>query len=255
MTSRKDSVQRGDVPRYFDRLPCYSYHQHIHPNSCSVSAGRSRTVEGSRQIKIMVDYKTIRNSDRGFSLLEMMVVVAIMMVIAAFSVPALMNMVSDVNLRYSATNLSGLLQTARIQAVRRNAFYGVQPVTLPGGDLGYFVNLQGTTFASGDPIAPLGTQLQVFQGTGSGAPNEAAFVASLGFAVAAGTVVPSFNARGLPCSPTIINTCPQNGAQGFVLFLKRIGTLGGIRWGSVVVTPSGRLQTWSCDGAGNWLQR
>jgi prepilin-type N-terminal cleavage/methylation domain-containing protein len=224
------------------------------PAGVPVGGGRSMTVDDSRKIKIMVDYKTIRNNDRGFSLIEMMVVVAIMMILAAFSVPNLMNMVSDVNLRYSATNLSGLLQTARIHAVRKNTFYGIQPVALPNGDLGYFVNLNGTVFASGDPIVPLGTQLQVFQGTGSGAPNEGAFVANLGFAVAPSTVVPSFNARGLPCSPTA-NTCPQNGAQGFVLFLKRVSNLGGIRWASVVVNPSGRLQTWSCDGSGNWLQR
>ncbi|MFY9559171.1 MAG: prepilin-type N-terminal cleavage/methylation domain-containing protein [Terriglobales bacterium] len=203
----------------------------------------------------MLDYRTTRNSDRGFSLLEMMIVIAVMMILAAFSVPVLMNTVSDVNLRYSATNLSGLLQTARIQAVRKNSFYGIQPVTLPGGDIGYFVNLKGGVYAADDPIVTLGNQFQVFQGIGSGAPNEGAFIAGLGFTVVPAGVIPSFNARGLPCAPTVINTCPQNPGQGFVLFLKRVGTFGNIRWASVVVNPSGRVQVWSCDGNGNWIQR
>jgi hypothetical protein len=163
--------------------------------------------------------------------------------------------VNDINLRYAATNMSGLLQTARIQAVRKNAFYGIQPVTLPGGDAGYFVNLNGTTYAAGDPLVLLGTHLRISQGTGSGAPNEAAFVAGLGFTVVAGGVVPSFNARGLPCSPTLANTCPLNPGQGFVLFLQRTTLLGDIGWASVVVNSSGRVQVWTCDGNGNWIQR
>jgi prepilin-type N-terminal cleavage/methylation domain-containing protein len=203
----------------------------------------------------MLDYRTTRNGDQGFSMVELMIVIAVMLILAAVSVPALMNTVSDVNLRYAATNMSGLLQTARIQAVRKNVFYGVLPVTLPSGDAAYFVNLQGATYVPGNPVVPLGTQLQVFQGVGSGAPGEGAFVAGLGFTVAPGGVVPSFNARGLPCSPTLVNTCPQSAGQGFVLFMSRTSPLGDIRWAAVVITPSGRVKVYSCDGSGNWVQR
>ena len=200
-------------------------------------------------------WKITHENDRGFSLLEMMAVVSLILVIAGFAVPSLINAINDINLRYTATNLSGLLQTARIQAVKRNAFYGIQPTTLPSGDNAYFVNLQGPTYATGDPLLPLGSQLQVFQGVGSGAPNEGAFVAGLGFAVLPGGTVPSFNARGLPCTPTLANTCPQNAGQGFILLVSRTSPLGAIRWVSVVVTPSGRIQVWSCDSNGNWIRR
>jgi prepilin-type N-terminal cleavage/methylation domain-containing protein len=203
----------------------------------------------------MLDLQTTRNGDHGFSILEMMIVIAIIMVLAAITVPALVNTVSDINLRYAATNMSGLLQTARMQAVRTNGFYGIQPITLPGGNMAYFVNVNGPTYAAGDPLVALGTQLRVTQGTGSGAPNEAAFVGGLGFAVVSGAVTPSFNARGLPCSPTLANTCPQNPGEGFVLFLQRTTFLGDIRWASVVVNSSGRVQVWTCDGNGNWIQR
>jgi len=203
----------------------------------------------------MKDSTTIRNNDHGFSLIEMMIVIAILLILAAFSVPTLMTTISDIGLRYAATNLSVLLQTARIQAVKRNTFYGIVPTTLPNADTGYFVNLQGGTYVAGNPMVPMGSQIQVFQGIGSGAPNEGVFVAGLGFAVMPGGTVPSFNARGLPCSPTVANTCPQNAGQGFVLFLKRGSPFGDIRWASLVVNPSGRVQVWTCDANGNWIQR
>jgi prepilin-type N-terminal cleavage/methylation domain-containing protein len=206
-------------------------------------------------VKIWNNRMIRKSAARGYSLIEMMIVVAFVLIIAAFSVPALLNSISDINLRYAATNLSGLLQTARMQAVKKNTFYGIQPTVLPNGDTAYFVNLQGATYVPGNPLVPLGSQTQVFQGVGSGAPNEGTFVGGLGFAVAPPGTVPSFNARGLPCSPTLVNTCPQNAGQGFVLFVQRISPLGAIRWVSVLVNPSGRIQVWSCDGSGSWVQR
>ena len=196
-----------------------------------------------------------KNLNQGFSLIEMMTVVAFILIVAGFSLPTLLNAISDINLRYAAVNLSGLLQTARMQAIKRNTFYGILPTTLPNGENAYFVNLQGATYVPGNPMVPLGSQMQIFQGVGSGAPNEGTFVGGLGFTVAPPGTVPSFNARGLPCSPTLANTCPQNAGQGFVLFVKRISPLGAIRWVSILVNPSGRIQVWSCDGSGNWVQR
>jgi hypothetical protein len=101
---------------------------------------------------------------------------------------------------------------------------------------------------------PLGTQLTVSAGIGSGAPNEAAFIAGLNFAVNPGGSPPTFNARGLPCV-VVGTTCPQTPGQGFVVFLSRSTLAGNVRWGAVVLNPSGRVQVWTSDSAGNWVQR
>ena len=53
---------------------------------------------------------TTQKSGRGFSLIELLIVVAVIMILAAISVPRLLNTISDINLRYAATNISGLLQ-------------------------------------------------------------------------------------------------------------------------------------------------
>ena len=205
----------------------------------------------------MLDVATenTKQADQGFSLVELMIVVLLILVLAAITVPGLFNTISDVNLRYSASNFAGLLQSARIQAVRRNTFYGIQPVALPSGDTGYYVDLaKSGAYAGGDPLMPLGTQLTVRPGIGSGAPNEATFIAGLNFAVNPGGAAPTFNARGLPCV-VAGTTCPQAPGQGFVVFLKRSTVTGNIRWGAVAVNPSGRVQVWTSDNNGNWIQR
>ncbi len=196
-----------------------------------------------------------QKADQGFSLVELMIVLLLILVLGAITAPGLFNTISDINLRYSASNFAGILQSARIQAVRRNTFYSVDQVTLPSGDAGYFVDIpKSGTYANGDPLMPLGTQLTVHPGIGSGAPNEGGLVASLNFAVNPGGSAPNFNARGLPCVAAG-NACPQTPGQGFVVFLSRATVTGNVRWGAVVINPSGRVQVWTSDSNGNWIQR
>src|ERR1700675_3655549 len=162
---------------------------------------------------------------RGFSLIEFIIDVAMIMILAAISVPRLLNTVSDINLRYAATNISGLLQAARMQGVRKNTFYTVQPTTLSTGGTGYYAHIQGGSYAVGDPLLPLGSQITAYTGLGSGAPNEASFTSGtssngLGFAPNAGTDNPSFNARGLPCiGVPATGACPFVPGLAFVMLL------------------------------------
>ena len=188
-------------------------------------------------------------------MLEALIVIAITMVMAALTAPSLMRTVTSINVRYSARNLSGLMQTARIQAVRKNTFYSIQPMAMPGNVTGYYVDLnKNQTYASGDTVVTMASRATVTPGGGSGAPNETAFIASLGFNVAAGSNPVTFNARGLPCI-VAGSTCPQSAATGFVYFISTTGTFGQISWAAVAVTPSGHAQVWTCDSGGNWAQR
>jgi type IV fimbrial biogenesis protein FimT len=182
----------------------------------------------------------------------MVIALAMILILGAIFTPSVSNAISMIKLRYSANDLSGLIQKARIEAARRNTFYSIEQTTLSGGVVAYFVDLnKNDTFTAGEPVVELGDQVNVSFGTGSGAPGEAAFAASLNFALNSTGVLPKFNARGLPCLPSG-GTCPQTLGQGFIYFLSRNSALG-TSWASVVVTPSGRVQVWSYGGA-NWAQ-
>jgi type IV fimbrial biogenesis protein FimT len=197
-------------------------------------------------------YRTAQKRGQGFSLIELLIAVSILMILAAVFTPLLSNAVSEIKLRYSATDLSGLMQKARIEAARKNTFYSIEQTTLSAGVVAYYADLaKSNTFAAGDPLVEMGNQVNVHFGTGSGAPGEATFATSLNFALDSSGVLPKFNARGLPCLPAG-GTCPQIPGQGFVYFLSRNTALG-TRWASVVVTPSGRVQAWSYNGT-NWAQ-
>jgi len=197
-----------------------------------------------------------RRGDGGFSLLEMIIVVAIILVLAAMTVPRVMTEVYFIRIQYSATDLSGLLQRARMEAVRKNTFYSVQYV--PGNPaMEQIVDKNLAVPVPTIPPAVLASSVTAVYGTGSGAPGEAAFVASLNFATGvalAATGLPSFNARGLPCVRTSATVCTQVAGQGFVFFLSGTSAAGAVGWTAVAVTPSGRCEVFSYDGA-NWNQR
>jgi hypothetical protein len=182
----------------------------------------------------------------------MVIAVGMILALAAIFIPSASNAISMIKLRYSATDLSGLMQKARIEAAKKNTFYSIEQTTLSAGVVAYYVDLaKNNALVTGDPLVEMGDQVNVHFGRGSGAPGEAAFAGSLNFALDSSGVLPKFNARGLPCLPAG-GTCPQIPGQGFIYFLSRNSALG-TSWASVVVTPSGRVQVWSYNGA-NWGQ-
>lgn len=192
---------------------------------------------------------------QGFSLIEVMIVVSVVLILAAFAVPRLMNTVNDISLRYAASDFSGLVQSARIQAVRRNTSFTILQGALPSGQQAFYLDLpKAGVYTVGDPMLPISPNMTVWPGIGSGAPNEGAFIAGLNFTVNPGGSPPSFNARGLPCVAAV-NSCPQTPGQGFVLFMSKAATMGGTPWAAVVINPSGHIQLWTSDVNGNWIQR
>ena len=85
--------------------------------------------------------RTVPKGGQGFSLIEMVIAVAMILVLAAIVTPSLSNAISTIKLRYSANDLSGLIQKARIEAARKNTFYSIQQTTLSAGEVAYYVDL------------------------------------------------------------------------------------------------------------------
>src|SRR2546423_8217332 len=119
----------------------------------------------------MMKFRSEPKSNRsrgGFSLVELLVVVAVILVVAAVATPNIVNALRTQRLRGTAGDYASLLQRARIRAVEDNRFYGVRPnapanATLAFVDI-YPQNGDGTSgqgaYNAGppsDPVIPFGS--------------------------------------------------------------------------------------------------
>lgn len=197
-----------------------------------------------------------RRNRAGFSLLELIIVVGVIFIAAALAVPTLMTQVNAIRIQYSARDVSGLLQRARMEAVRKNSFYSLQFVA--GTPTLVQILDKNSTVVTTIPPVVLGSSVAGSYGLGGGAPAQATLMGTLNFTAANAGVntLPSFDARGLPCIATTGSpTCVQTLGQGFVFFLSGTsGSSGAVGWAAVAVTPSGRCEVFSWTGT-NWSQQ
>lgn len=187
----------------------------------------------------------MKRGQTGFSLVELMVVVAIAIVVSAIAVPAVRRTMTSYRLDTSGHAVSSLLQQVRSTAVRTNtpyyAQYNATPAltgevaAVPAPRLAGF-NYDGTQ----DPAVAVSGSI-AFQPL-AGAPNHAQLDAYLGVAPDPGAFV-GFNARGIPCTATAGNPflCDTTAPHGFEWFMQ--STMG-TGWEAVTVTPAGRIRAW-----------
>jgi type II secretory pathway pseudopilin PulG len=185
--------------------------------------------------------------EKGFSMIELMIVCAVLIIIAVIAVPNLARANANYKLDASGHSVASLLQQARMQAVKTN-----QPAYVkfdnPTGIV-YVTSDPGLAYASGNPdvaiskglsfnaAAPTHTQLDTYVG----GPGTWQIPDSIGF-----------NARGLPCAADPANPalCPSFPPKGFEWFIQN----GNGGWEAVTVTPSGRVKSWrlTSTSTGTW---
>jgi type IV fimbrial biogenesis protein FimT len=93
----------------------------------------------------------------GFSLLELMVAMLLVSIIAAVGAPSISNFTKNSALRGAATELQGIMQLARTEAIKRNQVVNLQRVGGATGDWGKTILLceavSNTDVCVADPIA------------------------------------------------------------------------------------------------------
>ncbi|HKD81642.1 MAG TPA: GspH/FimT family pseudopilin [Candidatus Angelobacter sp.] len=170
--------------------------------------------------------------ESGFSLLELVIVCAVLAIIAAIAVPNITQANANYKLNAAGHSIAGLLQQARMQAVKTN-----QPAYAKYDATGMvFVTDDPTAaYTSGNPDVYLPGGFS-FQST---PPDSSQLDAYLGGTAQVPASV-AFNARGLPCVPnTNPAVCPST-TVGFEWFIQ--DSRGA--WEAVTVTPSGRVKSW-----------
>ena len=190
---------------------------------------------------------------RGFSLLEMMIVVTVIMIVAAFAAPSIMRTLASVRLRARTSDLSDLHQRARILAAKNNATYAIRYAFSNGLPIAY-IDVNGT--GPGGPWDPINDPVMYFTGTivpAAGAPNGVGgvpnyvLVGDTGPGAWDNTMTLAYGPRGLPCAYNAAPTCATPAIQYFVYYVQDTGPGG--RWAAVVVTKSGRSKTVVWNGA------
>ncbi|HEX9121375.1 MAG TPA: prepilin-type N-terminal cleavage/methylation domain-containing protein [Terriglobales bacterium] len=189
---------------------------------------------------------TGRRPARGFSLLELMIVVGITLVVAAVAIPGVLTATQNFKLRSTASSASGLIQKARMLSVARNTYYPVLSSTdtttnITSIFLGNANDFTGATTPT-DNTSMIQVRGMVFD-TGSH-PSATSIVGTL----TPVSTLPIFNPRGSPCFG---NPCQADPNRMYITFLRQDRSLGTPGWAAINVTPAGRVQVWTWDGS-NW---
>jgi prepilin-type N-terminal cleavage/methylation domain-containing protein len=215
---------------------------------------------------------------RGFTLIELMVVLTVCVVLGGMAIPRLMSVIYAAKLRGAMADFSSLLESSRIYAIRDNRFYSIYILVssgtspqqayvdmLPKSLTGASGN-GGTSVASGDPVIAITSD--VAPQAASTAPSTSNLASQL--LPATTSVTPTdasrasspatFGPRGLPCLTLNVTQgtvsgriCDSSGGPvAYWIFFKnnRSGN-----WGAVTVTPAGRIQKWYYDvGSSAWAK-
>lgn len=174
-------------------------------------------------------------------------VVAILLVVAAFAMPYMSNVIANVRLRAGMTSLAGIVQDCRSLAIKKNKVMSTHFTTLANGPVAFVkdATISSPTLSSSDPQVELGAPVtQVTSLTSvTGAPT-ALDSTTLGFTPLSGD--PSFNTRGLPC-PYSSGTCTT--PSGFVYYFTDTRPLNANGWAAVSISPAGRVKVWMWNGS------
>ncbi len=213
--------------------------------------------------------RNYRRRDRtgGFSLIELLIVVFVVMVVAAIAVPNILLAVSNIRLRASAGDLAGLMQQARIMAAKNNpstpiAVYPVRYGVRNGAQIAYIdlngdgawspsVTVNGVTLS--EPLIEFSGTAVPAAGAPSGTGGQPSQYVLAGDTVIGGasfdnTKTIAFTPRGFPCDYSLPPTCSTPAATYFVHYLTDT-RIGGAGWAAVVVTKAGRTKVVNWNGA------
>lgn len=202
-----------------------------------------------------VNRKTYQNEQRkkGFSTLELLVVMAITLVVAGITLPGMVQTWYGLQLRATAGQVADLMQQARMQAARNNftvpiryqVTNGIQQVYADFNQDGAWDvwNNQGAPVR--EPIRDLARVTAAAGAPNGGAGTPSAYVDTMDISVGApcdNTCTLAFTPRGLPCN---FAACVTPSPSYFVYYFQD-GRPDG--WAAVLVSKAGRTRVLLWNG-------
>lgn len=207
-------------------------------------------------------------SQPGFSLTELLVVLAIILIVGGLSIPSLSRTIDGAKLKSAAQQVASIYQEARVRSAQDDTYYALL-VSLPGVSPAQIcIDLDGDAACGpNEPQAQLPRQVVLIN---SGVPVELDS-ATMGFspltAESSSTYTQqgiqvralAWNSRGLPCQRTSSTSACLNwtttsvgaGPVAWVQYLQLRQTAEDAAYAAVTVSPTGRVKTWMYAPAQN----
>jgi Tfp pilus assembly protein FimT len=205
---------------------------------------------------VMKTQRSEHTGQSGHSLVELSIAVVVVMILGAIAIPNFNTAIANIKLRGAASDFAGLVQQARLTAVKKNATYTVL-FNLTSGH-GAYIDTGGSTSGSapngsydtGEPMIQFGGNVNQVAAPGgaSGAPtNLDATSTPLGWTATSGNI--SFNARGLTCDSTA-TPCGTN--VNYIFYFSDTRGSGSHGWAAVSITAAARAKVWWWNGS-SWI--
>lgn len=184
-------------------------------------------------------------------MLELVVVLAVIMIITASSMPSFLRAIRTYQLNDAATQVASILKFTRYEAIRLNvaAATPLKAQIRQSGTSPVITNVftdsnnNGTVQSTESQILLSGNVNLVSAGT---PPNTSALATAVGVATLTDVSLTSgsiaFDQRGA-ITPAAVN----------VLYIGNLA-LPNLGYRAVVLLPSGSVQIWTADASGNWQQ-
>jgi prepilin-type N-terminal cleavage/methylation domain-containing protein len=187
-----------------------------------------------------------RNGQTGFSLLELVVVLAISLVIAGITVPGMVQTWYNLQLRASAGEVADLMQRARMQAARGNYVVAVRYRVVGGAQQVYtdFNNAGAFNPNNGETLLSLARITAAPNAPGGNPANYVDTMDTSAGAPCDNTCTLAFSPRGLPCN-LVGGACPTPSPSYFVYYFND-GRPNG--WAAVLVSKAGRTRVLMWNG-------
>lgn len=173
-------------------------------------------------------------AQQGFTLVEMMVVVAIVGVMSAVALPQFSLMIARNDVKETARQIAVTIQTSRMLAMNTNTAVTIQPQLVPGGN-GQMLQVVVQN-ANGGPLLNPTTNAPLAAGTSVSAVHVASLTVPGGAAITPIAINPQglLAPVGTPGQVWLIT-----GTQANVVYSVTISPGGRVRWCGVAVGPGG----------------
>jgi prepilin-type N-terminal cleavage/methylation domain-containing protein len=214
-----------------------------------VLSGSGRGGPDGCRSKMILNAKFVsprRSPRNGFSLVELVLSLAVLLVITTMAVPVVVRSLQRYQLNSTASQLAGMLKFAKFDAIRQNTTVSCQ-IAQQGTHWLVWVDSNGNGVADGaEPQMIVGGSFTLLPA--SSVPSPAPIMATLG---------PGFSSYSwmvLSGSNTSI-TYDQRGVVGAtVVYALYIGSLSDPNSGyrAIITLPSGAVQVWTSSSTGNW---